>query len=361
MGEGKLWNPKKNIYEDAEDVIKEFSLTPIKLHAKEGLALINGTQFITALAVEALHRACIVAQSADIICALTLEALEGTTKAYIEKLHNARPHKGQILSAKTMRSILHNDKYKSEIYLGHINCGKVQDAYCLRCAPQVHGVAYDTIAFVKGILETEMNSATDNPMVFSDDETIVSGGNFHGEFPAKACDYLAIAIHELSNISERRIERLLNGNLSGLPSFLVKEGGLNSGFMIAHCTAAALVSENKTLCHPGSVDSIPTSAGKEDHVSMGGWSARKCLQVVENVEKVLAIEYLASCQAIYLRRPKKTTPPLEGIYELLRTNGVKPLDQDRIMYEDINTAHNLLKEGKLVEEIRKFEDLEIII
>jgi histidine ammonia-lyase len=229
------------------------------------------------------------------------------------------------------------------MYLSHVNCPKVQDAYSLRCAPQVHGIVYETIDFVKTILEREMNSATDNPMVFSDTKTILSGGNFHGEYPAKVLDYLAIAIHELGNISERRMERLVNPNLSELEAFLVKEGGLNSGFMIAHCTAAALVSENKTLCHPASVDSIPTSAEKEDHVSMGGWAARKVLNVVSNVEVILAIELLAICQAIDLRRPERTTYPLEKLHETIR-EFVSFWDQDRYIKPDIDAVAKFIRD-----------------
>ena len=196
----------------------------------------------------------------------------------------------------------------------------------MRCTPQVHGITHDTIEFVRGIITTEINSATDNPIVFAERGETISAGNFHGEYPAKALDYLSIGVHELAAMSERRIERLCNPAYSELPAFLVKEGGLNSGFMIAHCTAAALVSENKTLCHPASVDSLSTSAGTEDHVSMGGFAARKCLQVVRNVEKVIAIELLAACQAIEFLRPLKTTVPLEEAIKVVR-GSVAPWDK----------------------------------
>merc|ERR1711907_669161 len=233
----------------------------------------------------------------------------------------------------------------------------VQDSYTLRCIPQVHGVVNDTLKFVRGLIECEMNSATDNPMVFvgenEDDEgEIISGGNFHGEYPAKALDYLAIAVHELSNISERRIERLVNPVLSELPAFLTPNGGLNSGYMIAHVTAAALVSENKTLCHPASVDSISTSSAKEDHVSMGAWAARKCMQVVRNVENVLGIELLCACQALEFLRPKKSTAPLEKVYAAVRTV-VEPWDTDRFMSPDIEAACALAKSGELVDLVRE--------
>jgi len=234
--------------------------------------------------------------------------------------------------------------------LSHEHCGKVQDAYSLRCTPQVHGIVYETVEFVKGIIEREMNSATDNPMVFAGTGLILSGGNFHGEYPAKALDYLAIGIHELANISERRIDRLLNPSLSELHPFLVKEGGLNSGFMIAHCTAAALVSENKTLCHPASVDSIPTSAQKEDHVSMGGWAARKALQVVANVETVLAVELLATCQAIDFRHPLKTTFPLEKLYVQVRKI-VKYWDKDRYIKPDIEAVAQFIRDGGVIQAV----------
>uniref|UniRef100_A0A8D0PSI4 Histidine ammonia-lyase n=1 Tax=Sus scrofa TaxID=9823 RepID=A0A8D0PSI4_PIG len=315
IGEGKMWSPKSG-WADAKYVLAAHGLKPIVLKPKEGLALINGTQMITSLGCEAVERASAIARQADIVAALTLEVLKGTTKAFDTESHRF--------------------------------CDRVQDAYTLRCCPQVHGVANDTIAFVKHIITTEINSATDNPMVFASRGETISGGNFHGEYPAKALDYLAIGIHELAAISERRIERLCNPSLSELPAFLVAEGGLNSGFMIAHCTAAALVSENKALCHPSSVDSLSTSAATEDHVSMGGWAARKALRVVEHVEQVLAIELLAACQGIEFLRPLKTTTPLEKVYDLVRSV-VRPWIKDRFMAPDIEAAHRLLLEQKVWE------------
>lgn len=360
MGEGQMWNPKTKSWQPAALVLTEHKLSPLALQPKEGLALINGTQLISALGAEAIYRSEMLAKTADIICAITLDALEGTVKAYDPQIHNARPHKGQIKSAAFMRSLLHSQTYPSTISMGHANCNRVQDAYSLRCAPQVHGVAYDTLAFVKGIIETEMNSATDNPMVFSDTEMILSGGNFHGEFPSKALDFLAISVHELASISERRVERLVNSTLSGLPAFLVQEGGLNSGFMIAHCTSAALVSENKTLAHPASIDSIPTSAEKEDHVSMGGWAARKCLKIVENVERVLAIELLAACQGIELRRPLRTTDPLEAVHALVRSK-VPAWDKDRYFHPDIEAATEMIASGQVSQAVDKFLRKEIVL
>ncbi|KAM8892804.1 histidine ammonia-lyase [Spinachia spinachia] len=345
MGEGKMWSPKSG-WADAKYVLEAHGLKPISLKPKEGLALINGTQMITSLGAEAVERAQAIARQADIIAALTLEVLKGTTKAFDSDIHKLRPHPGQIEVAQRFRSLLDSDHHPSQIAESHRFCDRVQDAYTMRCCPQVHGVTNDTIKFVLNIINTEINSATDNPMVFSERGETISGGNFHGEYPAKALDFLAIAVHELASISERRIERLCNPSLSELPAFLVNEGGLNSGFMIAHCTAAALVSENKVLCHPSSVDSLSTSAATEDHVSMGGWAARKALRVVEHVEQVLAIELLAACQGIEFLRPLRTTTPLEKVYELVRSV-VKPWIKDRFMSPDIEAVHRLLLDQKV--------------
>lgn len=344
-GEGKMWSPKSG-WADAKYVLQAHGLKPIILKPKEGLSLINGTQMITSLGCEAVERANAIARQADIVAALTLEVLKGTTKAFDTDIHALRPHRGQIEVAFRFRSLLDSDHHPSEIAESHRFCDRVQDAYTLRCCPQVHGIANDTIAFVKDIITTEVNSATDNPMVFAERKEIISGGNFHGEYPAKALDYLAIGVHELAAISERRIERLCNPSLSELPLFLVTEGGLNSGFMIAHCTAASLVSENKALCHPSSVDSLSTSAGTEDHVSMGGWAARKALKVIEHVEQVLAIELLAACQGIEFLRPLKTTTPLEKVYDLVRSV-VRPWMKDRFMAPDIEATHRLLVDQKV--------------
>jgi len=300
----------------------------------------------------AIKKAQNIVTTADYICGFCVEALKGTYKAFLPEIHKVRPHRGQILSAENILKLLHSEKFPSEMYLSHVDCHKVQDAYSLRCVPQVHGIVHDTIEFVKNILETEMNSATDNPMVFAENNNIISGGNFHGEYPAKALDFLTIAVHELGNISERRIERLVNPNLSELSPFLVKDGGLNSGFMIAHCTAASLVSENKTLCHPASVDSIPTSAGKEDHVSMGGWAARKSLRVVKNVEYVLAVELLAICQAIDLRRPLRTTHVLEKLHSEVR-EFVRFWDEDRYIKPDIEALAQFIRDEGVVRVINQ--------
>ncbi|XP_053377261.1 histidine ammonia-lyase-like [Mercenaria mercenaria] len=345
MGEGKMWSPRSG-WADAKYVLESYDLEPISLGPKEGIALINGTQLITSLGAEAVERAGAICRQADIISALSLEVLKGTTRAFDSNIHRVRPHPGQVKVAGRLRSLLHSDTHPSEIAKSHIFCDRVQDAYTLRCSPQVHGISADTVEFVRGVITTEINSATDNPMVFADQQEIISGGNFHGEYPAKVLDYLAIAVHELANISERRIERLVNPAYSELPAFLTQDGGLNSGFMIAHCTAAALVSENKVLCQPASVDSLTTSAGTEDHVSMGGFAARKCVTVVEHVEQVLAIELLAACQAIEFLRPLKTTAPLEAVYKLVRTVAAH-WTKDRYMAPDIDAVTKLLQEEKV--------------
>ncbi|KAG7320443.1 hypothetical protein KOW79_016296 [Hemibagrus wyckioides] len=303
MGEGRMWSPQTG-WTDAMTVLDGHGLTPISLKPKEGLSLINGTQMISSLGAEAVERAEAISRQADVIAALTLETLKGTNKAFDIDVHAVRPHPGQVLVARRFRSLLHSDAFPSEI--------------------------------------TERGIT-------------ISGGNFHGEYPAKALDFLAIGVHELGSISERRIERLCNPSLSNLPAFLVKEGGLNSGFMVAHCTAAALVSENKVLCHPASVDSLSTSAATEDHVSMGGWAARKALKVVEHVEQVLAIELLAACQALEFHRPLKTTAPLEKVYELLRS-AVRPWDKDRTMSCDIESAHQLLLEEEVWKAVEPYMD-----
>eukprot|EP00112_Aurelia_sp_Birch-Aquarium-sp1_P014657 Seg318.13 transcript_id=Seg318.13/GoldUCD/mRNA.D3Y31 product="Histidine ammonia-lyase" protein_id=Seg318.13/GoldUCD/D3Y31 len=352
MGEGKMWSPKSG-WADAKDVLEAHNLTPIKLKPKEGLALINGTQLIAGLGSEALERSIAIAKQSDIIAALSLEVLKGSTKAFHSAIHAVRPHKGQMKVAETLRSLLHSDIFPSEIAESHRFCDRVQDAYTLRCCPQVHGITHDTIDFVQGILTTELNSATDNPMVFADLGETMSGGNFHGEYPAKALDYLAIGVHELANMSERRTNRLMNPAYSDMPAFLVEDGGFNSGFMMAHVTAAALVSENKGLCHPASVDSLTTSAGTEDHVSMGGWAARKCLRVVENVERVMAIELMAACQGIEILRPLKTTEPLEAVHGLVRSI-CKKLDGDRYMAEDMENIAELLRKEKVWEVASPF-------
>jgi histidine ammonia-lyase len=313
--------------------LAEAGLRPVTLHAKEGLALINGTQLMTAIAGLAAFDVARLARAADVIGALSLDALKGTDAAFDPRIHAARPHPGQQASAANLRRLLAH----SAVRESHRGCGRVQDAYSLRCMPQVHGAARDALAYVTRTLEIEMNSATDNPMVFTEEQQLVSGGNFHGEPVAIAADVLAIATAELGAIAERRIERLVNPALSDLPAFLTREGGLRSGLMIPHVTAAALASENKTLAHPASVDSIPTSANKEDHVSMGAGAARKAAQVAANTARILAVELIAACQALEFLRPLTTSAPLEAVHALVR-RGVPAYDEDRSLAAEIEAV-----------------------
>src|SRR5262245_52875401 len=328
----------------AADALKQAGLAPATLEAKEGLALINGTQLMGAVSSLAATEAWRLARTADVTGALTVDALKGTDVAFDERIHAARPHAGQAASARNLRRLLAD----SPIRESHRDCGKVQDAYSLRCMPQVHGAARDALGYVTRTVEIEINSATDNPMVFADSGELLSGGNFHGEPLAIAADVLAIAMAEIGAIAERRIERLVNPALSGLPAFLVREGGLNSGLMMAHVTAAALASENKVLCHPASVDSIPTSANKEDHVSMGPVAARKAAQVVANTRRILAVEAIAACQALEFHRPLTTSPALHAAVQRLRAR-VPPLDRDRIQAPDIEAAAELARRGELAD------------
>lgn len=319
--------------------LEAVNLRPIKLGPKEGLALINGTQFMTAIGSLNLIDAEDLAALADVAGAMTVEALRGTTTAYQAEIQAVRPHPGQITVARRMRNLLGENGAgktikKSEIAKSHENCGKVQDPYSLRCIPQVHGASLDAMNFVRGVLEREINSVTDNPLVFPKAGKIISGGNFHGQIVAIAMDLLAIAAAELASISEQRLEKLINPALSGLPAFLTERGGLNSGFMIVQVAAASIVSENKTLCHPASVDSIPTSADKEDHVSMGAWAARKAAQVVKNSRRVLAMELLAAAQGIDLLRPLHTSDLLEKVHSRIRKKIAK-LGDDRSLHDEI--------------------------
>jgi histidine ammonia-lyase len=318
-------------------------LAPVTLEPKEGLALINGTQLTTAVTGLALAEAWRLARTADVVGALTLDALRGTDVAFDERIHAARPHPGQAASARCLRTLLEG----SAIRASHEHCPEVQDAYSLRCMPQVHGALRDALAFVEQTVSVEMNSATDNPMVFADSGDILSGGNFHGQPVAVAADILAIAAAELGAISERRTERLVNPALSGLPAFLARDGGLHSGLMMAHVTAAALASESKALAHPASVDSIPTSAGKEDHVSMGATAAHKAAQVVANTRQVLAIELVAAAEALEFRRPLRSSPALEAVHALLRTR-VAPRERDRVISPDIDAAAHLVASGNVL-------------
>ncbi|MDZ4711723.1 MAG: histidine ammonia-lyase [bacterium] len=331
---------------ESKTALKKKNITPIVLSAKEGLALINGTQMMSAYLCKSIHDAEYLSKLSDIAGSLSLDALRGSTKAFSDRLQKVRPHKGQISSAKNLRQLLAG----SGINLSHNNCNKVQDAYSLRCMPQVHGAVKDTIDHCKKILEVEINSATDNPLIFTEPEEHVTGGNFHGEPLALIADFLAIAVSELGSISERRTARLLDGSLSGLPRFLADEGGLNSGLMIAQYTAAALVSENKVLCHPASVDSIPTSANQEDHNSMGSISSRKAFEVINNVKKILGIEVLCAAQGIDYLRPLKSGKGSEEAYKYLRKR-VKHISADTNTSEMILSVIEIIFEEGFMKAI----------
>ncbi|HEY7820892.1 MAG TPA: histidine ammonia-lyase, partial [Vicinamibacteria bacterium] len=329
------------------DALARAGLSPAKLHPKDGLALINGTQVISALLADTLIDARRLARSADVIGALTLDALLGTDAAFDPRIHEARPHPGQKACALNLRRLLAG----SALRKSHEACDRVQDSYSLRCMPQVHGAVRDALDYASRVLEIEMNSATDNPMIFVDDRAVLNGGNFHGQPVALASDFLTIALAELGAISERRTERLVNPDLSDLPAFLVKEGGLNSGFMILQVTAAALASENKALSHPASVDSIPTSANQEDHVSMGVTAARKTREVASNLAQILAIELLAAAQALEFRRPLTSSPALEAVHARLRER-VPAYERDRVNYPDLAAARELVLSGAVLEAVK---------
>ena len=338
IGEGEVYYRDK-IY-PAREINAKFGWEPIQLGAKEGLALLNGTQFMSSHAVYALLKAFKLVKYADIIGALSLEAYDGRIDPFLPQIQEARPHPGQIETARNIRTLLEGSEFQQ------VEKTHVQDPYSFRCMPQVHGAVKDTVNYVASVVEREINSVTDNPTIFTDDDLIISGGNFHGEPLALVLDFLSIAVAELGSISERRIYRLISGDRK-TPEFLVANSGLNSGFMIPQYAAAAIVSKNKQLCTPCSVDSIPSSNEQEDHVSMGGNAAVKSVQVMETVERVLAIELLNAAQAIDLQRPMKTSPYLEEFLAEFRS--VVPFnDKDRVMYKDIDTATEFLRQGEFV-------------
>ena len=329
--------------------LKKHNLKPVKLAAKEGLALINGTQMMTAFAAFICVNAKKLVKLADTSAALSHEALRATDRAYDKRLHELRPFKGQLDSAENILKLISN----SEIRKSHLdNDPRVQDSYSTRCIPQIHGASRDAIDYVCSRVEIELNSVNDNPLIFPEQGDHLEGGNFHGQPMALAMDFMAIALSELANVAERRIERMVNGSLSMLPRFLTKEGGLNSGLMIAQYTAAALVSENKVLAHPASVDSIPTSANQEDHNSMGSISARKCFQILKNVQTVIAIEFMTAAQGVEFLKPLKCGKGTDAAYKTIRKR-VPPLKNDRIIYTDIQKILELLKSGELLKEIEK--------
>jgi len=337
----------KGMLHDTQDVLRKMHISPIKLGPKEGLALINGTQFILSFAVKAVQRMHNCLEAADIIGAMSLEALTGTKAPFDARLHELRPYAGNKLVAQRLRLLLHN----SDIMQSHVDCGRVQDPYSLRCMPQVHGASRNAWLHLKDLTEIELNSVTDNPIILSADDTI-SGGNFHGQPLALPLDYACFAAAEIGNISDRRCYLLLEGKW-GLPMLLMKDVGLNSGFMIPQYTTAALVTENKTLCFPASADSIPTSLGQEDHVSMGSISGRKLNQVLDNLEYILAIELLSACQAIEFRRPLKSSELLEHAHHYVR-EFVGFAAEDRIFADDINAVANIIKDFSFVEQVNSF-------
>jgi histidine ammonia-lyase len=342
VGEGEAWVEGERV--PGAEALERVGLEPVTLEAKEGLSLVNGTQFMAAVGALGLVRARRLAAVADIACSLSLEALQGSRTSFLPQIQALRGLRGQSASAANVLRLLE----ESAINEAHRWCDKVQDAYSLRCAPQVHGACRDLLDYVDYTVSAELNAATDNPLVLVDDELLVSNGNFHGQPLAFALDALAMAVSELANISERRLERLVNPGLSdGLPAFLVEEGGLNSGFMIPQYVSASLVSENKALCHPASVDSIPTSAGQEDHVSMGNASALKAWRVLENVEHALAIELLAGAQAVEFLAPLEPGIGVRAAREHVRSLSPR-LHDDRPLAADIERVAAAIRDGSLV-------------
>ncbi|NHK33042.1 MAG: histidine ammonia-lyase, partial [Asgard group archaeon] len=340
IGLGYLTNDGEK-YIPTEKILTEHNKIPLKLHAKEGLALINGTQFISAFGVIISENFRNILDHADLISALTIEGYLGSSQPFTEKLIQLRPHKGAILVAKRIRNFLKNSQFVES----HKDCERVQDPYSIRCIPQVHGASRDAFFHFNEKLECELNSVTDNPIIFSEEESY-SGGNFHGQPLALPLDYICLAASELGNISDRRTFLLLEGKW-GLPSNLIEKPGLNSGFMITQYTSAALVSENKSLCFPASADSIPTGGGQEDHVSMAPISARKTLKVLKNLEKILAIELLCAAQAFDFRKPLKSSMILEKCHKYIRTQ-IPYIKEDTILSEFINSTLNIIKNNELL-------------
>jgi histidine ammonia-lyase len=340
IGLGKVHYQGKTL--STSEVLQQHQLEAIHLGPKEGLALINGTQFMAAFGVKVLERFYNILAHADITGAMMLEGLLGSIKPFSPELHKLRPYAGNQHVAQTILNLLH----ESEIVHSHATCARVQDPYSLRCMPQVHGASRNAWVHLKQILEIEINSVTDNPIIFDENHTI-SGGNFHGQPIAMPLDYACLAASEIGNISDRRIYLSLEGDTPGVPKLLLKETGLNSGFMIPQYTTAALASENKGLCFPSSADSIPTSLGQEDHVSMGSIGARKALQVIENVEKILGVELYCAAQAVDFHAPLKSGKIMTALYEHVRTK-IKHVTEDQIMYEDMETAIKIIRSGELL-------------
>jgi len=342
IGEGEAFYEEEKL--PGEKALHRAGLEPVEMKAKEGLALVNGTQIMTAIGALTLHDAKRLLKSAQIAGAMSLEALKGTDAVFDSRIHQIRPHQGQIRCAKNLRKITS----ESKIIESHKDCEKVQDPYTLRCMPQVYGATKEALVYVEKIMKTEMNSATDNPLVFPDGD-VISGGNFHGQPIALTLDFLASAVAEIGDISERTTDKLMYEEESGLPRFLTTEEGLNSGFMIAQYTAASLVSENKVLSHPASVDSIPTSAGQEDHVSMGSISARQAKEVLENVENVVAIELMSAAQGLEYH-DEEPGKGVKAAYDCVREY-IEPLEKDRSLSQDIEKARGLIKTGEIIERV----------
>ncbi len=346
IGLGAVWNDQGFCRIAAAEALNRNNISPIQLQAKDGLALINGTQMMSAYGAYILERALRLVKYADIIATMSLEAIQGSAKPFDSRIHDIRPHEGQKTVAKNVRLLLD----QSEILESHRQCGKVQDPYSLRCVPQVHGATRDAINYAVKTLEIELNSVTDNPLVLPDGD-IISGGNFHGQPLAFAMDFAAIALAELASISERRIYLLLEGH-DGLPTLLMKDTGLNSGFMIPQYTAASIVSENKVLCHPASVDSIPSSLGQEDHVSMGSISATKLLEVFKNVECVLSIEMLVAAQALDFRLPLKPGKGVQLAFKTVRDK-VSHRHEDDLFHHDMEICRDIISSDNLVDKLEE--------
>lgn len=344
IGEGEVFFQGKRINSKfAIDFIKR---KPATLGPKDGLALINGTAVMAALGSLAAYEAKKMMKLADICAAVTLDGIQGSTRAYDPNITALKPHPGQQRCIRNLNLLTSG----SEILKGHEGCGRVQDPYSLRCVPQVHGACRQTLHHATKVINIEINSVTDNPLIFVDQDEVISGGNFHGEAIAMAMDYLAIGLAELCSISERRIEKMMNPTFSELPAFLTKSSGLNSGLMIAHVTAAALTSENKYLCHPASVDSVPTSTDKEDHVSMGVTAGRKLHEVLFNLKNCLAIELLCNTQAIEYQRPKKSSLSIEAVVSTIRQH-VATIEEDRVFYKDIENIVKLINTNEIINTV----------
>lgn len=324
------------------EAMRRAGIETLELAAKEGLALINGTQIMAAIGCVAVWEAERLLTTIDIAAAMTAEALLGIKSAFDPRLHTLRGHMGQQETAANLIQILSGSRLASEV-----NQNRVQDAYSLRCAPQVHGASRDAVRYANGVITSEINAVTDNPILFPEEDEVISGGNFHGQPVALAMDFLGIALAELADISERRTERLVNPQLSHLPAFLTDHGGLNSGFMITQYAAASMVSENKVYAHPASVDSIPSSANQEDHVSMGTTSARKALMILDNAQKVVGIELFCASQALSFREEDKQSPATNAVYRRIREE-VSRVDSDRIMHEDMVKFDRMVKEHSII-------------